>query len=96
MLTTDLSVVVERDLAAVVTSFLARQELTADDIGTWMGHPGGPKVIDAIQHSLKLADSAVAVSRRSLAEVGNLSSASVLHVMELTQAQCPPPRGRTG
>ena len=93
VLTTDLSDVVERELAAVVTSFLARQGLTVDDIGTWMGHPGGPKVIDAVQHSLKLPDSAMAVSRRSLAEVGNLSSASVLHVMEMTQAQCPPSAG---
>ncbi len=96
VLTTDLSDVIERELAAVVTSFLARQGLTVDDIGTWMGHPGGPKVIDAVQHSLKLPDSAVAVSRRSLAEVGNLSSASVLHVMEMTQAQCPHPPGSYG
>jgi predicted naringenin-chalcone synthase len=40
VLTTDLSDVIERELAAVVTSFLARQGLTVDDIGTWMGHPG--------------------------------------------------------
>jgi len=91
VLTTELSDVIERELAAVVTSFLARQGLTVDDIGTWIGHPGGPRVIDAVQHSLKLPDSAVAVSRRSLAEVGNLSSASVLHVMEMTQALGPPP-----
>lgn len=96
VLTTDLSGIVERELAAVVTSFLARQGLTIDDIGTWVGHPGGPKVIDAIQHSLKLSDSALAVSRRSLAEVGNLSSASVLHVLELTHAHCPPPAGSYG
>lgn len=96
VLTTDLSDIVERELAAVVTSFLARHGLTIDDIGTWLGHPGGPKVIDAIQHSLKLSDSAVAVSRRSLAEVGNLSSASVLHVMEMARAGCPPPAGSYG
>ena len=96
VLTTDLSNVVERELAAIVTAFLAQQGLTVDDIGTWMGHPGGPKVIDAVQHSLKLPDSAVAVSRRSLAEAGNLSSASVLHVMELAQAQSPQPAGSYG
>ena len=50
--------------------------------------------IDAVQHSLKLPDSAMAVSRRSLAEVGNLSTALVLHVMEMTWAPCAPPRGR--
>jgi alkylresorcinol/alkylpyrone synthase len=96
VLTADLSDVIERELGAVVTSFLATHGLTVDDIGTWMAHPGGPKVIDAVQHSLKLPDSAVAVSRRSLAEVGNLSSASVLHVMEMTQALCAPPAGSLG
>lgn len=96
VLTTDLSDVVERELAAVVTSFLAGHGLTVDDIGSWIGHPGGPKVIEAIRRSLNLPDSAVAVSRRSLAEVGNLSSASVLHVMELTLAGCPPPAGSYG
>ncbi len=57
--------------------------------------PGGPKVVDAVQHSLKLPDSAVALSRRSLAEVGNLSSASVLHILEKTVDTQPPP-GSTG
>jgi alkylresorcinol/alkylpyrone synthase len=96
VLTTELADVVERTLAATVTSFLATNGLTVDEIGTWIGHPGGPKVIDAIQHSLKLPDSAVQNSRRSLAEVGNLSSVSVLHVMELTADTCPPPAGSFG
>ena len=96
VLTAGLSDVIERELAAVVTSFLATHGLTVDDIGTWMTHPGGPKVIDAVQHSLKLPDSAMAVSRRSLADVGNLSSASVLHVMEMTRALCAPPAGSYG
>ena len=96
VLTTDLSDVVERKLAAVVASFLASNGLAVDDIGTWIGHPGGPKVIEAVRHSLNLPDKAVAVSRRSLAEVGNLSSASVLHVMEMTQAQYLPPAGTYG
>jgi alkylresorcinol/alkylpyrone synthase len=96
VLTADLSGVIERELGAVVTSFLATHGLTVDEIGAWMAHPGGPKVIDAVQHSLKLPDSAVALSRRSLAEVGNLSSASVLHVMEMTRALCAPPAGSYG
>ena len=96
VLTTDLSDVVERKLAAVVASFLASNGLAVDDIGTWIGHPGGPKVIEAVRRSLNLPDIAMAVSRRSLAEVGNLSSASVLHVMEMTQAQYLPPAGTYG
>ena len=82
VLTADLADVVERRLAGSVSSFLASHGLTTDDIGTWICHPGGPKVLDAIRKSLKLPESAVALSRQSLAEVGNLSSASVLHVLE--------------
>ncbi|HWG01293.1 MAG TPA: 3-oxoacyl-[acyl-carrier-protein] synthase III C-terminal domain-containing protein [Trebonia sp.] len=82
VLTADLSSVVERRLGESVTAFLAGHGLIIDDIETWICHPGGPKVIDAARDSLKLPESAVALSRRSLAEVGNLSSASVLHVLE--------------
>jgi alkylresorcinol/alkylpyrone synthase len=83
VLTTALADVVERQLNESVTAFLAGQGLTIDDIGAWVCHPGGPKVIDAVRDSLKLPESSVTASRRSLAEVGNLSSASVLHVLQL-------------
>ena len=82
---------VERHLGGSVSSFLAEHDLTIDDISAWICHPGGPKVIDAIQESLKLPDSAMEPSRHSLAEVGNLSSASVLHILEQTIAAGPPP-----
>ena len=95
-LTAELADVVERQLGGSVSAFLADHGLTVDDISRWVCHPGGPKVIDAIQHSLKLPDSAVALSRRSLAEAGNLSSASVLHILEQTMDTCPPPSGSAG
>ena len=95
VLTAELADVVERRLSGSVSSFLAEHGLTVEEITIWVCHPGGPKVIDAIQSSLKLPDSAVELSRRSLAEVGNLSSASVLHVLEKTIGADPPP-GSTG
>jgi alkylresorcinol/alkylpyrone synthase len=96
LLTAELADVVERRLGGSVTSFLAEHGLTVEEISTWVCHPGGPKVIDAIQRSLKLPDSAVEMSRRSLAEVGNLSSASVLHILEQTIGTRPPPPGSVG
>jgi alkylresorcinol/alkylpyrone synthase len=96
VLTTELPVVVERELAVSVTAFLAEHDLTIDDIASWICHPGGPKVIDAVQHALKLPDSAVAASRRSLAEVGNMSSASVLHILEMICDSERPPEGSAG
>lgn len=96
VLTTELPAVVERGIADSVTEFLAEHDLTIDDIGSWICHPGGPKVIGAVQRALKLPDSAVAASRRSLAEVGNLSSASVLHILEMISDEQRPPAGSAG
>lgn len=96
VLTTELPDVVERGIADSVTEFLAEHDLTVDDVASWICHPGGPKVIDAVQRALKLPDSAVAASRRSLAEVGNMSSASVLHILEMIGDTERPPPGSPG
>ncbi len=96
VLTTELPDVVERGLADSVTAFLGEHDLTIDDIASWICHPGGPKVIDAVQRALKLPASAVAASRRSLAEVGNMSSASVLHILEMISDTERPPPGSFG
>jgi len=96
VLTTELPAVVERGLADSVTGFLREHDLTIDDIASWICHPGGPKVIDAVQRALKLPDSAVAASRRSLATVGNMSSASVLHILEMISDTERPPAGSPG
>lgn len=85
VLTADLADVVSRHLAGTVTSLLSSHGLTTADISAWICHPGGPKVLDAVGDSLKLPASALAVSRESLASVGNLSSASVLHILERTR-----------
>ena len=89
VLSPDVPKVVERYLGDDVTNFLAAHDLTVDDIGTWVSHPGGPKVIEAITATLGLSDAALELTWRSLAEVGNLSSASVLHVLRDTIAKRP-------
>ena len=89
VLSPDVPKVVERYLADDVTGFLASHGLEVDDIGAWVSHPGGPKVIEAITSTLALPDDALELTWRSLAEVGNLSSASVLHVLRDTMAKRP-------
>jgi alkylresorcinol/alkylpyrone synthase len=96
VLTAELAEVVERRLNGSVTAFLGDHGLTVDDIGSWICHPGGPKVLDAAQRALKLPDSALTASRRSLSEAGNMSSVSVLHILELTAGEDPPPPGSFG
>ena len=90
VLSPDVPEVVSRYLRADVTGFLGDHDLSLDDIGTWVSHPGGPKVIEAIVESLDLSDDALELTWRSLAEVGNLSSSSVLHVLHDTIAKTPP------
>jgi alkylresorcinol/alkylpyrone synthase len=96
VLTAELAEVVERQLNGSVTAFLGEHGLTVDDIGSWICHPGGPKVLDAAQRALKLPDSALTASRRSLSEAGNMSSVSVLHILELTADSGPPEPGSFG
>lgn len=95
VLSKDLAAVVEEYMAEDVTMFLAAHDLTIRDIGAWVTHPGGPKIINAITTCLNLAPEALELTWRSLGEIGNLSSASVLHVLRDTIAK-PPPSGSPG
>lgn len=90
VLSPDVPDVVRRYLADDVTAFLRSHDLTIEDIGTWVSHPGGPKVIEAIVECLDLPDGALELTWRSLADVGNMSSSSVLHVLRDTIAKQPP------
>ncbi|MET9352837.1 type III polyketide synthase [Streptomyces sp. NPDC006617] len=77
-------------------AFLAEHELTVDDIGTWICHPGGPRILSAVSETLGLSDDALDCSRRSLAAVGNMSSVSVLHILEGIRARREPEPGTWG
>ncbi|WP_288800018.1 type III polyketide synthase [uncultured Arsenicicoccus sp.] len=79
-----------------VDGFLALHDLTRDDIGWWVAHPGGPKVLEAMQEALEVPRDALGVTWDSLAAIGNLSSASVLHVLADTLRTRPPRPGSLG
>ena len=64
-----------------VRALLEPLDLKVRDVTRWVVHAGGPKILDAVEAALDLDRSALAPSRASLAAVGNLSSASVLHVL---------------
>jgi alkylresorcinol/alkylpyrone synthase len=95
VLSPDLPDLIERYFADDVTAFLAENDLTIDDIGSWVSHPGGPKVLESINAALGLDDAALELSWRSLSEIGNLSSASVLHILRDARAK-PPASGTPG
>jgi alkylresorcinol/alkylpyrone synthase len=82
VLSPDVPKVVRENLGHDVDTFLAAHSLTRKDIGTWIMHTGGPKVLEASAEALGLPDSALEVSWDALRRVGNLSSASVLVVLD--------------
>jgi alkylresorcinol/alkylpyrone synthase len=90
VLSKDVAAIIEEHIEDEVTQFLGAHGLTASDIGAFVSHPGGPKVIEAITTALSLPADALELTWRSLGEIGNLSSASVLHVLRDTIAKKPP------
>jgi alkylresorcinol/alkylpyrone synthase len=79
-----------------VDGFLGAMNKSRNDIGTWICHPGGPKVLTAFEACLELPDGALKHTWASLKDVGNLSSASVLLVLRDTLAASTPARGSFG
>jgi len=74
--------IVRAHVPGAVDAFLAEHGLVRKDIATWVLHPGGPKVIDALEESLALEKGTLAPTREGLARVGNVSSASVLMLLD--------------
>ena len=76
--------IVKQYLGQDIRAFLAAHSLQVGDVGAWVSHPGGPKVIEAIEAELGLAGDPLELTWRSLDQIGNLSSSSVLHVLRDT------------
>lgn len=83
--------VLRRGLEDDVVALLEPHDLKVRDVTTWVVHAGGPRILDAVRESLDLDPEALAVSRAVLAATGNLSSASVLHVLAATLDDAPAP-----
>ncbi len=94
-LSVDVVTMAEKYLGEDVRNFLASYGLSAADISTWVCHPGGPRVVEAVEDVLDLPTGALDRSRESLRDNGNLSSVSVLDVLRVAMAD-PPPPGSTG
>jgi alkylresorcinol/alkylpyrone synthase len=71
-----------RHLGEDVDAFLAEQDLSRGDIKSWVMHTGGPKVLEATATALGITKKDLEASWECLRKVGNLSSTSVLLVLE--------------
>ena len=87
---------IRRKLGGDVDSFLADLGRDRGEVGSWVLHTGGPKVLQATAESLGLKDGQLAASWDCLRRVGNLSSASVLVVLEDVMTNRRPAPGTFG
>ncbi|SMP53187.1 Predicted naringenin-chalcone synthase [Neorhodopirellula lusitana] len=76
---------IEENLLAYMTEWLAQNGQTIESIGGWAVHPGGVRILQAVQTSLGLAEDQLAVSREVLREHGNMSSATLGAVLKRFQ-----------
>ena len=88
--------VIRENLGRDADGFLAEHGLERGDIGSWIIHTGGPKVLEATQEALELAPGTLQISWECLRKTGNLSSASVLFVLEEVLKHHQPAAGTWG
>lgn len=82
-------------LKPVVEAFLAENRCENGKIDHWVLHPGGRKILETYGESFGLGNAALRWTRNSLATVGNLSSASVLFILnDLLESGTPKPGDR--
>lgn len=72
---------IEADIETLVNEALQNAHLTKQQITHWCIHPGGKKIIDVIQKKLQLSDEDVKYSRTILKQYGNMSSPTILFVL---------------
>jgi alkylresorcinol/alkylpyrone synthase len=96
ILSPEIPFLIQRRLKDDLDAFLADQGARREEVGAWIVHTGGPKIFSAIEETLALGPAALATTRASLRESGNLSSASVLFVLRKILDAPPPPPGTRG
>jgi len=95
LLREDLPQVACKTLRSDVEQFLAAHDLRCEDIGRWIVHPGGPKILRHVQEALGIPPDALSWSYDSLRRRGNVSSVSVLLILR-DVIESPPPPGTYG
>ncbi|MCB8840457.1 type III polyketide synthase [Aurantimonas sp. VKM B-3413] len=73
---------VSERMRPAVGEFLERQGESVDDLGGFVFHPGGAKVVDALEGAFRLPQGTLNVEREILRDFGNMSAPTVLFVLE--------------
>lgn len=83
-------------LRKAIEPLLTQHNLSVDKITRWLVHPGGPKIIKAVEDEFALQEADLQLSRDALAKIGNISSPTVLYILEQTLLADPPDPGAYG
>ncbi|MEK3937584.1 3-oxoacyl-[acyl-carrier-protein] synthase III C-terminal domain-containing protein [Sporosarcina sp. FSL W7-1349] len=81
--------IITKWLGPFVHEFLEKEGLTKEEITHFVAHPGGKKVLQAYEEALGFDPSMTNVSREILRENGNMSSPTILYVLERFMQQGP-------
>ena len=81
-LTSRVPALIEEHLNRWMSAWLDGFGQTIDTVGTWAVHPGGPKIVDAVENALCLPANACSMSRQVLQQLGNMSSPTVLFILD--------------
>jgi alkylresorcinol/alkylpyrone synthase len=92
----ELAPFVRREVANSVEAFLKQRELRRADIARWILHPGGRRIIEVMAAALDLTERDLAATETVMAEHGNMSSVTVLFVLEEILRSHPPAPGEWG
>jgi predicted naringenin-chalcone synthase len=71
-------------------AWLRRHELRIDQVGAWAIHPGGPRILAAVERSLGVAEGTAKTSRDVLTNFGNMSSPTVLFILDRLRREAAP------
>ena len=88
--------VLKANVGGFAERLLARNGLDVRDVKHWAIHPGSQRIVEYLQDELGLADDQVRPSLDTLREYGNMSSATVLFVLERIMRDCAPKPGDYG
>jgi predicted naringenin-chalcone synthase len=81
-LSPEVPAIIGSHLRVPVESWLGTLGLSVDAIDHWAIHPGGPRILDSVAAAMELADDQMQASRAVLSEHGNMSSPTVLFILE--------------
>jgi predicted naringenin-chalcone synthase len=86
-LSAEVPALIEANLREWLTGWLADYGLSIDDVASWAVHPGGPRILTAVQRTLGLTRADTAASHGVLADHGNMSSPTILFILDRMRAE---------